>query len=78
MSCVSKYNNIEEMLNMQNYVKRLRRTNINTREVRMFENIVVIDHVLLLFFMYIELIGHVIAENFLVYILFNELLLDCV
>mgnify|MGYP004713228433 FL=1 len=78
MSCVSKYNNIEEMLNMQNYVKRFRRTNLNTSELRIFENILVVDHVLLLFFMYIELIGHVIAENFLVYILFNELLLDCV
>ena len=34
-----------------------------------------IDHVLLLFSMYVEPIGYIIIEKFLVYILFNELLL---
>ena len=48
-------------------------------KLRMFENLLSVDHILLvLFFMNFELIRFIIVRKLLIYILFNELLLICI
>ena len=41
------------------------------RKCKTFEDVLIVDHDLLPFFMYFELIGYITIGNFLIYMLFN-------